>query len=248
MKALIPAAGLGARWYPWSRVVPKELIPVGNYPAIHYVLEEVVAAKICEIGIIISEAKKLIKTYVDEIWKLEHPESDVRWFYQSSPCGVADALLCAKEWIEDNPMAVLYPDEIHPLGGGLIQLLQAYEVSSGCWIGLTAGKQNRRQAILELKTIGKNIFQVYGFCEEEYEQEVGYGTGRYILDSSIKYLDDNLTHESMQESEELDDDKVFELLWERGVKGLLLSEPIFDIGTPENWLYALQHFSLNLKI
>lgn len=42
MKALILAAGLGTRWYPWSRVIPKELLPLGNYPAIHYVLEEVV--------------------------------------------------------------------------------------------------------------------------------------------------------------------------------------------------------------
>ena len=64
MKALIPAAGQGTRWYPWSHVIPKELLPLGNYPAIHYVLEEVVSAGICEIGIIISRTKGLIKKYV----------------------------------------------------------------------------------------------------------------------------------------------------------------------------------------
>ena len=58
MKALIPAAGLGTRWYPWSRVVPKELLPIENYPAIHYVLDETIAAGINKVGIIISEQKK----------------------------------------------------------------------------------------------------------------------------------------------------------------------------------------------
>jgi UTP--glucose-1-phosphate uridylyltransferase len=74
MKALIPAAGLGTRWYPWSKVIPKELLPLGQYPAIHYVLEEAVAAGIREIGIIISEAKELIKAYVEKVWQTQRPE------------------------------------------------------------------------------------------------------------------------------------------------------------------------------
>ena len=161
MKALIPAAGLGTRWYPWSKVIPKELLPLSQYPAIHYVLEEAVAAGIREIGIIISEAKQLIRIYVENVWQAQRPETRIVWFYQTSPRGVADALLCAKEWIQHKPTAVLYPDEIHPSEGGIIQLRRAYEGSPGCWIGLIANKQKRRQAILEIETIGKNIFYVY---------------------------------------------------------------------------------------
>ena len=114
MKALIPAAGLGTRWYPWSKVIPKELLPLGQYPAIHYVLDEAVAAGIREIGIIISKAMQLIRTYVEKVWQTQRPEARVVWFYQHSARGVADALLCAKEWIQHEPTAVLYPDEIHP--------------------------------------------------------------------------------------------------------------------------------------
>jgi len=132
MKALIPAAGLGTRWYPWSKIVPKELLPMGRYPAIHYVLEEAVAAGIRENGIIISKAKKLIKAYVENVWQTQRPETRVVWFYQYSARGVADALLCAKEWVQDEPTAVLYPDEIHPSEGGIIQLCRAYEGSPGC--------------------------------------------------------------------------------------------------------------------
>ena len=103
MKALIPAAGLGTRWYPWSKVVPKELLPIGQYPAIHYVLEEAVAAGIREIGIIISEAKQLIKAYVDDVWIVNHQKIQIMWFYQRSQGGVGDALLCAREWVNGKP-------------------------------------------------------------------------------------------------------------------------------------------------
>ena len=69
MKALIPAAGLGTRWYPWTHVVPKELLPVGRHPAIHLVLDEAVAAGIDDIGIIIRYGKDLIRIYVEQIWQ-----------------------------------------------------------------------------------------------------------------------------------------------------------------------------------
>ena len=242
MKALIPAAGLGTRWYPWSKVVPKELLPLGQYPAIHYVLEEAVAAGIREIGIIISKGKKLIKAYVEKVWQTQRPEARIVWFYQTSPRGVADALLCAKEWIQNEPTAVLYPDEIHPSEGGIIQLRRAYEASPGCWIGLTTNKQKRRQAILEIERIEEKVFRITGFKTNKRAQQVGYGTGRYILNSGLSYLSDYLPHVELQELEELDDDKVFDPLWNQLVHGIVLSEPIFDIGTPTNWLQAITKF------
>jgi UTP--glucose-1-phosphate uridylyltransferase len=60
MKALIPAAGRGTRWYPWSRIIPKELLPLGRYPAIHYVLEEAVEAGIRDIGIILNQTNSIL--------------------------------------------------------------------------------------------------------------------------------------------------------------------------------------------
>jgi len=240
MKALIPAAGLGTRWYPWSKVIPKELLPLGRYPAIHYVLEEAVAAGIKEIGIIISKAKKLIKAYVEKVWQTQRPETRVVWFYQYSARGVADALLCAKEWVQDEPTAVLYPDEIHPSEGGIIQLRRAYEGSPGCWIGLTANKQKRRQAVLEIRKIGQNIFYVNGFSKDKQWQYIGYGTGRYILASGLDYFVDSLSQTESLKTKELDDDALFApLSWDKGVQGTVLDEPIFDIGTPENLCSAL---------
>lgn len=249
MKALIPAAGLGTRWYPWSKVVPKELLPLGQYPAIHYVLEEAVVAGIREIGIIISEAKGLIKAYVGKVWQIQRPETRVVWFYQTSPRGVADALLCAKEWVQDEPTAVLYPDEIHPSEGGIIQLCRAYEGSPASYIGLTANKQDRRQAVIEIEKIGENIFHVNGFRTDKSAQQIGYGTGRYILHSGLSYLGDYLPQSAIQQSEELDDDKILQPLWEKSMYGTMLAEPIFDIGIPTNWVCTIANFcTVDLKL
>lgn len=223
-------------------MIPKELLPLGQYPAIHYVLEEAVAAGIREIGIIISKAKQLIRTYVEKVWQTQRPEVRIVWFYQHSARGVADALLCAKEWIQHEPTAVLYADEIHPSEGGIIELRKAYEASPGCWIGLTANKQKRRQAILEIEKIGENTFHVNGFCKKQHTQRIGYGTGRYILGSGLDYFVDSLSQTGSgkaNELNELDDDALFALLWDKGVQGTILDEPIFDIGTPENLCSAL---------
>ena len=240
MKALIPAAGLGTRWHPWSRVVPKELIPVGRYPAIHYVLEEAIAAEINEIGIIISETKTLIKSYIEAVWRSVHPEAKVKFFFQQSPRGVGDALLCARTWVQDDPTAVFYPDEIHPLKGGMIQLRREYEWSPGIWIGLTESKQTRRQAILKLERMDDDRVLVRGPSRLRTERQIGYGTGRYILSCGLKHVKAHLSEAETLESKEFDDDKLFEPLWGRGVRGVALLEPIYDVGSPVNWAHSVR--------
>jgi UTP--glucose-1-phosphate uridylyltransferase len=242
MKALIPAAGRGTRWYPWSRIIPKELLPLGRYPAIHYVLEEAVEAGIRDIGIILSQTKTLINTYVETIWKSDHPEIGLKFFYQPAPRGVADALLCARTWIQDEPVAVLYPDEIHPPDGGMRQLRKAFDHVPGSWIGLTQTKENRRQAALRVKETGTATFSVTGFSQETAPNQIRYGTGRYILGTGLMYLKEYMLQQQTGESEELDDDKVFEPVWEQGVHGMVLSEPVYDVGTPGNWLHTVQEY------
>jgi len=245
MKALIPAAGRGTRWYPWSKIIPKELLPLGRYPVIHYILEEAVEAGIREIGIIVSQAKKLINTYVETIWKSDHPEIGLQFFHQPAPRGVADALLSARTWVQDEPVAVLYPDEIHPPDGGIRQLRRAYDHSPGCWIGLTETKQKRRQSALEIEKSNTHIF-VKGFSRETNSKDIRYGTGRYILSTGLKYLNEYVLQSGTKESGELDDDRVFEPLWEQGVYGILLNKPIHDVGIPENWSQCVKELFSNM--
>jgi len=194
MKALIPAAGLGTRWHPWSKVIPKELLPIGNYPAIHYILEETVAAGIRQIGIIISDVKRLIKVYVDAIWKVNHREIKIVWFYQPSPRGVGDALLCAKNWVRDKATAVLYPDIIHPVEGGMAQIFEAFQKYPNCYLGLTNKKPNRRHISYAIEKSGKDVFKIYGPYHGGSDVDVAYGTGRYILQFGFNYVQENFSN------------------------------------------------------
>lgn len=79
--------------------------------------------------------------------------------------------------------------------------------------------------------------------KKEHSQRIGYGTGRYILDLGLKYVGDYLSSMVSEDLKEVDDDKIFEPIWEYGVHGRMLSEPIFDIGTPTNWLHMMREFS-----
>ncbi|MFC1849990.1 sugar phosphate nucleotidyltransferase [candidate division CSSED10-310 bacterium] len=239
MKALIPAAGLGTRWYPWSKILPKELLPLGKFPAIHYCLEEIGRTEITQIGIIINERKELIRKYVNTIWKPEHPDIQISWFYQSPPRGVADALICARSWIQNEPVAVLYPDEIHPLRGGIIQLCTMYEFIKGHLVGLTKNKQNRRQGVLKVKKIDSDIYHVQGSSSHISDDKIAFGTGRYIIENGFNHISKSKHHKMIQDSKDFDDDCFFKPLWQQNVKGIFLNEPIYDVGTPENWSQAL---------
>jgi UTP-glucose-1-phosphate uridylyltransferase len=245
MKALIPAAGLGTRWHPWSLVVPKELLPIGRYPAIHHVLEEAVTAGIREIGIVLSETKQMIREYVERVWQSQHTKVNVVWFYQVSPRGVADALLHAKEWTQGNPIAVLYPDEIHPKDGGILQLCGLYERLSGCWLGLTAERQKRRQTIFAVEAAGEDTYYVLGPCQSVTRQTVAYGTGRYILDGGLEHFDPSLCFPDISSGRECDDSRLFAPLWSEGIGGVILAEPILDVGSPINWSSVLAQLGEN---
>ena len=80
---------------------------------------------------------------------------------------MGDAILCARDWARDKPTAVLYPDESHPPKGSLMQLRREHETSPGCWLGLTANKQKRRQGILAIEEIDENVFYVNEFSKRK---------------------------------------------------------------------------------
>jgi UTP-glucose-1-phosphate uridylyltransferase len=203
------------------------------------VLEEAVTAGIKEIGIIISETKQLVREYVERVWQSKHTRVRIVWFYQNSPLGVADALLCACDWVQDKPTAVLYPDEIHPLNGGISIISNAFEKLSVCWIGLTSKKHNRRQALFAIESLDMNIFRILGPYGDERTRRIGYATGRYILPNGLSHMEEIILQTEIQNGEELDDEIFFSYSLNKDVRGAILPEPIFDIGSPANWLLAL---------
>ena len=238
MKALIPAAGLGTRWYPWTHVVPKELLPVGRHPAIHLVLDEAVAAGIDDIGIIIRYGKDLIRIYVEQIWQSSQAGVKLTWLFQARPSGVGDALLSAKDWMGGEPVAVLYPDELHPVSGGLAKLVAAFSKRHGLWIGFAPRCPSRRQTRFSVERMDGDMFRVVGTFKEGTARSVAYGTGRYILPRGLIDVDETAQNLRFG-NKELDDDQILECLSQQDAFGLELPGCIQDIGCPENWQRAI---------
>ena len=128
--AVIPVAGFGTRMLPLSKSVPKELLPLGNKPAIHYVIEEAIAAGIKHIVLVNHAQKGAIENYFDINAELDNQLRDkgkdsladsLNWLptdvnissvRQGKPLGLCHAVLQARAIVGDNPFAVLLPDVI----------------------------------------------------------------------------------------------------------------------------------------
>lgn len=145
-KAIIPAAGLGTRVLPASKAMPKEMLPIVDKPAIQYIVEEAVAAGIEDILIITNRGKGIIEEHFDYAYELEDKLrssgktkmlEDVRksaelaniyFLRQKVTKGLGHAVLCARQFVGNEPFAVLYGDDViisdDPVTG---QLIRAYD-------------------------------------------------------------------------------------------------------------------------
>ena len=116
-KAVIPAAGQGIRLNPITKVVPKELLPVLNKPLIDYIIEELIEAEVNQIGIVTSSKKPLIKEYLTSLTQphtllSKYPSVDLQFIYQETPNGLGNAILEAKEFVDNSPFIVCLPDDL----------------------------------------------------------------------------------------------------------------------------------------
>jgi UTP--glucose-1-phosphate uridylyltransferase len=145
-KAVIPAAGLGTRFLPATKSMPKEMLPIVDKPIIQYVVEEAVASGITDIIIITSANKRSLEDHFDYPYELEKKLEDsgkfkqleevrkiagmANYIYirQRGPYGNASPVLSAKHIINDEPFAVLWGDEfIHSNPPRLKQMMDVYE-------------------------------------------------------------------------------------------------------------------------
>ena len=144
-KAVIPAAGLGTRFLPATKSMPKEMLPIIDKPVIHYVVEEAVSAGIDNILIITGRGKRAIEDYFDLSPELEMllasknnievldmlrniSTLDVHYIRQKEPRGLGDAILKAEKHVGDDPFAVLLGDDMIVSDTPAIkQLMDLYE-------------------------------------------------------------------------------------------------------------------------
>ncbi len=171
-KAVIPAAGLGTRFLPVTKSLPKEMLPIVDKPSIQYVVEEAVRAGISDVLLITSRGKASLADYFDRAPELEehlaavgkHEElegiraiaemAQVHYVRQQEPKGLGHAVGVAREHVGDEPFAVLLGDDImHERSGVLKGMLAAFERHGG--------------SVVALKTVEPAEISSYGSCRVE---------------------------------------------------------------------------------
>lgn len=130
--AVIPAAGLGTRFLPATRAVPKELLPVFDTPSLQHSIDEATGAGIDHVVLISNRAKPAIEAFADRATS----SARISMVYQESPHGLGHAVMCAREVVGDAPFAVLLPDELLGASSHLRDLIREHESSGKSAIGL----------------------------------------------------------------------------------------------------------------
>lgn len=208
-KAIIPAAGLGTRVLPASKAIPKEMLPIVDKPAIQYIVEEAVKAGITDILIITNRGKEAIENHFDHSIELETMLAskkkdkqleeitsvcnlaNIYFLRQKETKGLGDAVLRAKEFVGDEPFAVLYGDDViigeSPAIG---EMMEAYERYSKCVVGIKEVSDEAvvRYCSLKVEPLEKDIFAVSDMIEKPsiFNKFSNYSVlGRCILEPEI---------------------------------------------------------------
>jgi len=185
-KAIIPAAGLGTRFLPATKAMPKEMLPIVDKPTIQYIIEEAIESGIEDIIIVTGKGKRAIEDHFDyapeleqnllEKGKMELLEKvrqssnvDIHYIRQKEPKGLGHAVWCARNFIGNEPFAVLLGDDIvQAETPGLRQLINQYEETLSSVIGVqTVGEnETHRYGIVDPSGSQGRRYQVENFVEK----------------------------------------------------------------------------------
>jgi UTP--glucose-1-phosphate uridylyltransferase len=209
-KAVIPAAGLGTRFLPITKSTPKEMLPIVDKPTIQYIIEEIVASGIEEILIINGRNKESIINHFDRVPELEAllraggktealeqveaitNMAKIFSVRQKEAKGLGHAVLCAKEFVGDEPFAVVLGDDIvyNDENPALKQMVEVYDTYGASVIGVqqVAPDQVNKYGIVSGDAVGERVYQVNDLVEKP-----AIGTapstmailGRYIITPGI---------------------------------------------------------------
>lgn len=201
-KAVIPAAGLGTRFLPATKSMPKEMLPIIDKPVIHYVVEEAKSSGIDDILIITGKGKRAIEDYFDTSPELENhlfaknrmdllekirrisSLANIHYIRQKEPRGLGDAVLKAEKHVGDEPFAVLLADDIILSETPAIkQLINLYEETNTPVVGVEKASPE------EVKKYGV-VNTVDGIVKKIVEKPMKTNSnlviiGRYILTPEI---------------------------------------------------------------
>ncbi len=274
-KAVIPVAGLGTRFLPATKTVPKELLPIVDIPSIQYVVQEAVQAGIEEIIFVTGRGKDGIEDHFDEAPELEQllaergnhemaqtlrkiaEMTEVVSVRQKKPLGLGHAVLCARDLVGDEPFAVMLADDlIDAQVPGIRQLLGIFEETSESVIALMEVPQAEvhQYGVIKGREIKPRLYQVEGTVEKPLAKDAPSRMaiiGRYVLRPEIFQILQDLPPGRGGEIQLTDG--LAQLVRERQVFGCEFVGDRYDIGDKFGFVratvaYALKRADLRDKV
>ncbi len=193
-KAVFPVAGLGTRFLPATKAIPKEMLPVVDKPLIQYAVEEAVAAGITELVFINGRSKRAIPDHFDTAYELEAtleksgkqdmlkmvrnivpPHVTCIYIRQAAPLGLGHAVLCAAPVVGDAPFAVLLADDLissrdpgQHTATCLKQMIDVYHERGASIIGVEQipVEYSRRYGVVKPRSVGEGLYEVDDIVEK----------------------------------------------------------------------------------
>lgn len=271
-KAILPVAGLGTRFLPASKSIPKEMVTVVDRPAIEYVVKEAVAAGIEQIILVTHSSKASIENYFDRNFELETSLEQKKKFdllksiteilpqhvsvvsvRQPQPLGLGHAVLCAKAIVGDDDFAVLLPD---------VLVKDPYEIND---LSLMIQRFNETQASqIMVEAIPDNLVDQYGIVDvasipaegrsiqmQGIVEKPAVGTapsnlsvvGRYILPAKIMQLLEQTPKGAGNEIQLTD--AIARLQQTETVEAYRMKGQTFDCGSKIGYLKAVLHYGIS---
>lgn len=271
-KAILPVAGLGTRFLPASKSIPKEMVTVVDRPAIEYVVKEAVAAGIKQIILVTHSSKASIENYFDrnfelettlenkkkidllnEITKIVPADVSIVSVRQPQPLGLGHAVLCAKDIVGDDDFAVLLPDVLvkanNSATNDLAQMVKRFD------------ETNAAQIMVE--AVPENLVDQYGIVDVEQAPEVGQSIvmkgivekpavdqapsnlsviGRYVLPAKIMNILETTPKGAGNEIQLTD--AIAALQTTDTVEAFRMQGETFDCGSKLGYLKAVLHYSI----
>ncbi|MFC4811398.1 UTP--glucose-1-phosphate uridylyltransferase GalU [Paenibacillus sp. GCM10023250] len=264
-KAIIPAAGLGTRFLPATKAMPKEMLPIVDKPTIQYIVEEAIESGIEDIIIVTGKGKRAIEDHFDIAFELEQTllekgkldileevrrssSVEIHYIRQKEALGLGHAVWCARNFIGNEPFAVLLGDDIVQAEVPCTkQLIEQYNQTGCSVIGVQSveWEQTNRYGIVDLIDGEESLYRVKRFVEKPPVGQAPSNLaimGRYVLTSDIfKYLE---SHEIGAGGEIQLTDAIQKLNEEQGVCAYDFKGIRYDVGEKLGFILTTLEFAL----
>lgn len=265
--AVFPVAGLGTRFLPATKAVPKEMLPIATKPLIQYAYEEALQAGIEHFVFVDSDGKQAIHQHFAKHSELEAelqvrgkeailrsisdwlPKPDnITFVKQDEQLGLGHAVLCAKEAVGNQPFAVLLPDEmVMAEKGVLAQMVEVYHEVGGNILAVAEvpKDQTDQYGILDVEDVSGKVMKAKGMVEKPATDVAPSNlclTGRYILQPEIFYFLEN-TEKSVGSEIQLTD-SMAKMLEVSDFYGYIFDGRRFDCGQLPGFIEANMAYAL----